>query len=271
MMTVNAAHTLFSLKSTNILITGGGTGLGYAMAEAYLQQGARVLLASRREAVLSDAVVTLTNTYGAERVAYVCMDMACQISIEQALPKIWTWGEIDVLVNNAGRVHNADLLTLDASSWDDVNAVNIKGVWLLSRALVSRFNERIDRGNSATQGLSIINVTSILGMAHMIRAGLYGMSKASLIYLTKQMALEWSEYGVRVNAIEPGFVYTDMTDELLQSRLSDALLKHVPMARFGVVEDVCGVAVLLASRASAYMTGSVIPVDGGHSIAQVMS
>jgi NAD(P)-dependent dehydrogenase (short-subunit alcohol dehydrogenase family) len=170
-----------------------------------------------------------------------------------------TCGAISVLVNNAGVAISKPLLHQTEADYDAVVDVNLKGAWLVAQETARRM---VDAG----KGGSIVNIASILGERQGRNAAPYAISKAGLIQATKIMALELARKGVRCNAILPGYVITDMNRENLKGEGGDLLLKRIPSQRFGAPEDLDGTLLLLASEASAHITGATIAVDGGHMV-----
>jgi NAD(P)-dependent dehydrogenase (short-subunit alcohol dehydrogenase family) len=161
------------------------------------------------------------------------------------------------VVNNSGVASTQAALDLDPADWDRILDTNTKGAWLVARAAARRL---IDAG----RGGSIVNIASIAGLRVAGRLAPYAASKAALLQLTKALALEWARYGIRVNAIAPGYVETDLNRDFLASDAGKAITARIPQRRVGRPEDLDGALLLLASDASAYMTGSTIVVDGGH-------
>jgi NAD(P)-dependent dehydrogenase (short-subunit alcohol dehydrogenase family) len=187
------------------------------------------------------------------------MDVSSAESVATAFGRI---GPIDVLVNNAGIAGVGGLIDLAEESWDKVLDINLKGAWLVARAAARAMMERDGPG-------SIINVASALGSAVQKGAGSYPAAKAALLHLTRQMALEWARYGIRVNAIAPGYFMSELSAGYLESDRGRGMLKRMPLRRAGEPGELDGALLLLASSASSYMTGSVITVDGGLSVASV--
>ncbi|MBX6320778.1 MAG: SDR family oxidoreductase, partial [Rhodospirillaceae bacterium] len=165
------------------------------------------------------------------------------------------WGRIDVLVNNAGVVATAPVLDLPEAEWDQVLDTNLKGAWLVARAVARAM---VGRGGA------IINIASILGLRAAGEVSAYAASKAALIHLTRVMALELARHRVRVNALAPGYIETDLNRAFFATEAGQALIRRIPQRRLGLPEDLDGPLLLLASPASAYMTGAVLVVDGGH-------
>jgi NAD(P)-dependent dehydrogenase (short-subunit alcohol dehydrogenase family) len=167
-----------------------------------------------------------------------------------------------VLVNNAGVAADKSLLETSEDEWDLLMDANLKGAWLVARAAAGTMIAN-DTGGT------IVNIASILGSAVQKRTGPYAAAKAGLLHLTRAMALEWARHGIRVNAIAPGYYRTDMAADFLDSAAGQQLRKRIPQRRLGNPEELDGAILLLASGASSYMTGSVITVDGGLSLAIV--
>ncbi|MFD0936067.1 SDR family NAD(P)-dependent oxidoreductase, partial [Methylobacterium trifolii] len=188
----------------------------------------------------------------------VVMDVTEAAGIEAALDAAEArFGPVGVLVNNAGVTVTKAALDLDESDWDGVLDTNLKGVWLAAQATARRM---VRHGG----GGSIVNVASILGLR--VAGGLapYVVSKAGVIQLTKSLALEWARHKIRVNALAPGYIQTELNDAFFESEPGKALIKRVPQRRLGTAGELDGALLLLASQAGSYMTGSVIAVDGGH-------
>jgi len=165
--------------------------------------------------------------------------------------------QVDILVNNAGLVRDAAMLDQSEEDWDTVLDTNLKGMFLLSKAVARAMR---DRGTGGT----IINIASILGLRQAGGVLPYAVSKAGAIQLTKTMALELARFGIRVNAIAPGYLDTELNRDFWRTDAGKTMLKRIPQRRLGQLEDLDGPLLLLASDASRYMTGSVIAVDGGH-------
>ena len=164
---------------------------------------------------------------------------------------------LDVVVNNAGASNDALSLTLPVSDFDSLMETNVRGVWLVAARAAQRW---VDAG----RGGSVINIASILGERVMPGAMLYATSKAAVVHMTKSLALEWARHGIRVNAIEPGYIDTEMTDAMWDTDHGKALIKRIPMRRLGKPEELNGLFLLFATEAGSWMTGACVPVDGGH-------
>jgi len=249
---------LFDLKGRHALVTGAGSGLGRAFALQLAAAGATVTLAGRRLQPLEDTAASIRDAGGVAHVT--CLDVRESGSVDAAFAGLAA--PLDILVNNAGVAADAMLLQLDEKDWDLVFDANLKGAWLVARAAARQMIE-------AERGGSIINIASVLGSAVQKGTGPYASAKAGLIHLTHAMALEWARYQIRVNAIAPGYYHTDMAAGYLDSASGHAMVKRIPQRRLGAPPELGGALLLLASEASSYMTGSVITVDGGLSLAVI--
>ena len=215
-----------------------------------------MVAAARRRDKL-DALVETITTDGGQCLA-VAMDVSDSGSVVAGLDVMEsTVGLPSVIINNAGVGCDAPFLQLTEADWDNTLNINLKGAFLVSQLAARRIVERGD-------GASIINIASILGERVAGNVAPYAASKAGLIQLTKAMALELARYQIRVNAIAPGYVETDINRDFFQTELGERMFKKIPQRQLGQVEDLLGPLLLLASDASRYMTGAVIVVDGGH-------
>jgi NAD(P)-dependent dehydrogenase (short-subunit alcohol dehydrogenase family) len=245
----------FSLEGRVAIVTGGSRGIGYAIARAFLEQGARVIITARSEAPLREAASTL----GINAIAMPC-DNADPAAITRMAEAAWQVAPIDILVNNAGiSPYYRRVEHVSVEEWDQVVDVNLRGTYFASVEVGKRMMEAGLPG-------SIINVTSVGGIAPLERLGVYGATKAGIHQFTKVMALEWADRNIRVNAIAPGWTETDFTGELFASRHGETLRSDIPMGRLAESDDIAGAAVYLASEASRYVTGTVMVVDGGRSL-----
>jgi len=249
----------FNLAGRTALITGGGTGLGRHFATVLAAAGARVVICARRRDKI-EATAEAINAGGGQALA-VPMDVTDAASISAAFEQAATQGPVTILVNNAGVVSHPSLLAIPEEEWDQVLATNLKGAWLVARELVQRLSDQPAAGGGA-----IVNIASILGTTAQKGTGPYSASKAALLHLTRNMALEWAKLQVRVNAIAPGYFSSDLADDFLDSEGGRAMVRRIPQRRLGELQDLTGAILLLASDASRFMTGSVVTVDGGQSI-----
>ncbi|WP_310531259.1 glucose 1-dehydrogenase [Novosphingobium sp.] len=240
------------LTGKSILITGASSGLGAFFARSLAEAKAQVILAARRRDKLADVAKAIAERGGDVRI--VEMDVTDKASVERAIAEA---GQIDVLVNNSGVTLAKPVLDQTEDDWDHVIDTNLKGAFLVSTAVARRMR---DDG----RGGSIINIASILGERQAGQVAGYATSKAGLIQLTKSMALELARFRIRVNALAPGYIDTDLNRSFLETDAGKALISRVPQRRLGSPEELIGPLLLLASDASSYMTGSVIAADGGH-------
>lgn len=246
----------FALTGRTALITGASSGLGLHSAWTIARAGARVMLAARRLARLQGLVAEMQQQ-GLEAHA-IEMDVSSASSVAAAFEEVaQRWSAPDIVVNNAGLATSAPALSQTESQWDEVMDTNLKGAWLVATEAARHLQQ-------AGRGGCIVNVASILGLRVGGAVAPYCASKAGLIHLTKALALEWARYGIRVNALAPGYIETDLNSGFLQSEAGQRLQSRIPQRRFGQPGDLDGPLLLLASDAGAYMTGAVLAVDGGH-------
>ena len=249
----------FSLQDKIAVITGASKGIGEAIARAYAEAGARVVISSRKQDAV-DAVAADLRAKGHEAVgiaAHVGKMEDLNRLVQQTLD---TYGGIDILVNNAAiNPVFGPILETDETVFDKIMQVNLKGPFELGK--------RVHPIMKTRGGGSVINISSIGGISPEPGLGIYSISKAALISLTKVMAKEWGDDHIRVNAICPGLIKTKFSTALWQNeKIKNMVLAQQPIKRIGLPEDVVGLALFLASEASAYCTGAVYMVDGGHVI-----
>ncbi|MGB3289256.1 MAG: SDR family oxidoreductase [Burkholderiaceae bacterium] len=246
----------FRLDGKVALVTGAAGALGSHFADTLGRAGATVVLAGRRLPPLEQLAVRLqSDGISAHPLR---MDVSDPDSVEQAFEQAWSLcGSVDVLVCNAGVAVNKKAFDIPLDEWSQVVDINLKGSWLVCRQAARRL---ADAGKPG----SIITVTSILG--HRVAAAVlpYAASKAGLEHMTRAMALEWARHGIRVNALAPGYIETNLNSDFFASEAGQALIRRIPQRRLGAPQDLDGALLLLASDASLYMTGSSIVVDGGH-------
>jgi len=252
----DAVHSLFSLQGRCALVTGASSGLGAHFAALLANAGAQVWLAARRTDRLQSLQADLRERGG--RADCVALDVTRADAVADAFDQMAAAGAIpDIVVNNAGIGLGTLALETSEADWDSVVDTNLKGAWLVA-------TEAARRLVSAGKPGSIVNIASILGERVGMAVAPYAASKAGLVHLTKALALEWARHGIRVNALAPGYVVTDINREFLGSEMGDKLRKRIPQRRFGEPRDLDGPLLLLASDAGRYMTGSVLAADGGH-------
>lgn len=247
---------MFDLSGERALVTGASSGLGWAFAKVLAKAGAEVIVAARRIERLN-ALVDEIKAEGGKALAVV-MDVTDSASVASAFVAIASTGDpATILVNNSGLSREDWLASMSEEDWDLVMDTNLKGVWRVAKAAA---NAMMDAKLSG----SIINIASITAYRPSQTIGAYATSKAGVVHLTHSMALEWARFDIRVNAIAPGYFETDINSDFMNSTAGAAMIKRVPMRRLGNIEELSGPLLLLASKASTYMTGSVITVDGGH-------
>jgi NAD(P)-dependent dehydrogenase (short-subunit alcohol dehydrogenase family) len=260
---VSKSHPPFTcdLSGKVVLVTGASGGIGAHLAQSLAAAGAAVAASARREAPLSE-VVSRINAAGGRAVA-IKLDVTDAADIEAAFERAdAAFGTVDVLINNAGIAIGKTALETSVSEWDAVIATNLRGAFLVAQACAKRLVARKVPG-------SIVNLGSVLGERVAPAIASYAASKAGLMHLTHALALEWARYSIRVNAIAPGYIETGMNAEFLASPAGEALIKRIPQRRLGRLEDLDAPVLLLASDASAYITGAVLPIDGGHLVSSL--
>lgn len=249
-------HNNFDLTGKVALLSGAAGGLGAHMAETLGLAGARLVLIGRRAAPL-DALASQLRDQGIQALA-VSADVTDEAQVESSLDRAQAeYGTVDVVVCSAGCTHQAPALSLAVADWDRVLNVNLKGCWLVAAHAARRLVQ-------AQRSGSIIMISSILG--YRVAGSLlpYTVSKAGLEHMTRALALEWARYGIRVNALAPGYIETDLNRDFFASPAGQAMVQRIPQRRLGQAGDLDGPLLLLASDASLYMTGSSIVIDGGH-------
>lgn len=252
-------NELFHLGNKTAIVTGGGRGLGEQMANALGEAGANVVVCSRRIEACEHVRKNL-EAKGVQALAIEC-DITKEEDIQKVIQKtLETFGSIDILINNSGTSWVAPFLDLPADKWDKVMDVNLKGLFLFSQAAAKVMTKQ---GSG-----KIINISSVNGMRGTHSAFLdavpYSTSKGAVIALTKDLAVKLAPAGIQVNAIAPGFFPTKITKVLEKS--SSVILRKIPAGRFGSEHDLKGAAVFLSSKASDYVTGQVLVVDGGMTV-----
>lgn len=248
----------FDLTGRIALITGGATGIGRGIAEGLADAGAGIVLAARRLDLCETAAREIRERTGARTMACPC-DITRTEEIEALVRRVGErMGPVDILVNNSG-VGGSEkpILQMEDKDWQEVLATNLTGVFSLSRAVVRTM---VERGS----GGKIINVASIGALVVWPKMSAYCASKGGCLQLTKVMALEWARYNIQVNAILPGYFETPMNRTFFSGDAGRRVIAtSIPVKRIARIEEIRGVAVLLASEASSFMTGSAVVVDGG--------
>lgn len=251
----------FDLTGKVALVTGASSGLGVHFARTLAAAGASVAIAARRADRLASLQAEL-QAAGAKAVA-VELDVqsgdsitAAFVAVEQAL------GPIDIVVNNAGISIVKPALEMPVEDWDAVVNTNLRGAWLVTQAAGKRWLMSKRPG-------AIVNIASILGLRTIGQVAPYNASKAGLIHLTRALAMEWARHDIRVNAICPGYIETEMNSDFWKTPAGQRLIDRIPQRRIGKPEHLDGALLLLASDAGTFMTGSVLTVDGGHTVSSL--
>jgi NAD(P)-dependent dehydrogenase (short-subunit alcohol dehydrogenase family) len=251
----------FDLNGQVALVTGASSGIGRHFAGLLAAAGAKVALAARRVDRLDEAARDIRAAGGE------CLPIACDVtraeSVASAVASAETGlGPLSILVNNAGVVVSKPLFEHTEADWDHVVDTNLTGAWLAAREFAHHLVGLKRPGR-------IINITSVLASRTIGRVPAYCAAKAGLTHLTHVLAMELARYGILVNALAPGYVETDFNRAFFQTEAGKALISRIPLKRLGQTDDLDGALLFLASPASAYVTGAVIAVDGGHGVAAI--
>jgi len=250
-----------SLEGRSALITGASSGLGRAFADMLARAGAAVALAARRRDSLEEARQQIEAAGG--RAIAVAMDVTNATSVAAAVDDAAQWqGRLDILINNAGVTLTKPFLELAEAEWDQQVDTNLKGAFLVAQAAAKIMRQQASGG-------AIVNIASILGLRVAGQVAAYLTSKAGVVHLTKGMALELARHRIRVNALCPGYIETDLNRAFFASDTGSALIKRIPQRRLGQLSELEGPLLLLCSDAGSYMTGAVLAVDGGHLVSSL--
>jgi NAD(P)-dependent dehydrogenase (short-subunit alcohol dehydrogenase family) len=243
------------------LVTGASAGLGRHFAAVLSRAGAAVALTARRIELLDEVAAEIAAQGG--RAAAIRCDVTNASEVRDAVAATETQlGPLDLVVNNAGIAISKPVLAHSEDDWDNVLDTNLKGAWLMSREAAARWM-------AAKRPGRIINIASLLALRTIRHVPSYCAAKAGLVHLTHALAIELARYGITVNALAPGYISTDMNRAFLAGEVGQALISRIPMGRAGKADDLDGALLLLASDAGAYITGAVLPVDGGHAVSVV--
>ncbi|MCH8933203.1 MAG: SDR family oxidoreductase [Nitrospinae bacterium] len=241
------------LNNKTAIITGGATGIGLACARLFTREGARVAIFGRRQDRLDQARKQIGDSVLAVQ-GDITHEQDIQRLVDTTLKEL---GKVDILINNAGTFTGGPLHETDAEAWDRVFNINMTGVFQLTRRVLPSM---VEQGSG-----SIIHISSILGMVAMPQTAAYNASKGALNQFSKSIAVEYGAQGIRSNAVCPGMIETEMTEELRQdTALMDEWIKGYPLGRFGQPEEVAQACLFLASDESAFITGTTLPIDGGY-------
>ncbi|GGD35046.1 SDR family NAD(P)-dependent oxidoreductase [Aureimonas glaciei] len=251
---------LFDLTGRKAIVTGGSRGIGRALSEALAAQGADVCIVVRSSLALAEELATQLNAEGGDSFALQADVSKPEDAARLAAAVESRWGRADILVNNAGIIHPGPADDFPLDLWRDTMSVNVEGVLLMSQA-IGRMMIRQKSG-------SIVNVGSMSGLIvnWPFRHAAYNVSKAAVHMLTKCLATEWAEHGIRVNALAPGYILTELTEEVLREHpdvVANHWAKGAVMDRIGTVDELAGAVVYLASDAASFTTGEIHTVDGG--------
>ena len=247
---------LFDLQGKAALVTGGNGGIGLGMAQGLARAGAKVAIAGRDERKNAAALKTLGDGAVA-LVADVCDERACRAMVDEAARRL---GRLDILVNNAGINIRKQPEEYTLDEWQRVLASNLTSAFVASQAAYAHFKR--------AGGGKIVNIGSMMSLFGASFAGPYGASKGGIVQLTRSLACAWAKDNIQVNAVLPGWIDTALTRRAREEvqGLHERVLARTPAGRWGEPADLAGIAVFLASRASDFITGTAIPVDGGFSV-----
>jgi 3-oxoacyl-[acyl-carrier protein] reductase len=251
----------FDIAGEVVLVTGASSGIGRHFAEVLAAAGAKVAAVARRTDRLEELAREIEGRGG--QCLALAGDVTKQDSITETIAAAEDrLGPVSILVNNAGVVVSKPLFEHTEADWDYVVDTNLKGAWLAAREFAHHLIERKRAGR-------IINISSVLASRTIGRVPAYCAAKAGLTHLTHVLAMELARYGILVNALAPGYVETDFNREYFQTEAGQRLISRIPLRRLGQAPDLDGALLFLASPASAYVTGAVIAVDGGHAVAAI--
>ncbi|MCL2915517.1 SDR family oxidoreductase [Shewanella corallii] len=254
-------ETIFDLTGQTALVTGASSGLGKHFAKVLALRGARVSVCARRIEKLS-SLVTEIEAFGGQALA-IQMDVTDSKSVKAAFDLTQErWGGVNIVSNNAGISEARLAVHCDEPSWDRVLETNLKGAW---RVAMEAGLRAINGGHKC----SIVNTASILGLRVSLAQSSYATSKAAVIQLTRSLALEWSRKNVRVNALCPGYFLTELNQDYFATDKGISYINSMPMQRLGRLEELTAPFLMLASEAGSFITGVALPVDGGHSNANM--
>jgi NAD(P)-dependent dehydrogenase (short-subunit alcohol dehydrogenase family) len=255
----NDRAELFSVEKKHVVITGGAGGIGKVLADAFASASAYTALVDLREAETQAAARQLTEAYGTGHLGFGA-DITKKDEVEACVEQITAaMGSIDVLVNCAGMNIREDILDITEDHWDRILSVNLKGAFLFAQA--------VGRKMVAAGSGRIINMASISSILGHPQRGAYAASKGGMVQMTKVMAIEWAQHNVLVNAVSPAAIYTPLIDGRIDTKEKESsLISEIPLGRIGDPEDLIGPVLFLASRASGFVTGTNLIVDGGRTI-----
>ncbi len=260
MSSISAYRSIFSLDGKKAIVTGGSRGIGKAIALGLAAHGADVAIIVRSTVDRAETVAKEIKAAGRDALV-IEADVSSEADIKRAVDEVMAkWGRIDILVNNAGVIFPGNSETYGIDDWRKTMATNLDGVFLMSRAVGEHM--------IAQKSGSIVTIGSMSGLIvnWPFRHTAYNVSKAGVHMLTKGLATEWAEHNIRVNAIAPGYILTELTEGVLKEHpdvVNNVWAKNAVMNRIGSVDELVGAAVYLASNASSFTTGEVMVIDGG--------
>lgn len=252
-------------EETVVLVTGAGSGIGKAAATRFASEGAKVILVGRTKSKLELAAKEINESHKLPRVEIFPADVTNEEDIRELAHYIEEqFGDLHVLVNNAGGSVHSKIMETSASDWDFVQNTNLKSVFLVSKMLGKLMTNAAEKEGDLSQNRSIVNVASLSGHQAGAHIPHYSAAKAGVINFTKALALELSPFAIRVNSVSPGFVETPLTEEGMKNeQFVKAIRKNTALRRAGNPDEIANVIAFVASQEASYMTGSDILVDGG--------
>lgn len=241
------------LKNKIAIITGGGTGIGLSCSKLFCQEGAQAVIFGRRQDRLDQAVEEI-----GDQALAVSGDITCNEDIKRLVKTtVNTYGRVDILINNAGVFTGSPVHEMQDSDWDNLLNINLTGVFKLTREVLPHMMQQ--------QSGSLIHISSILGLVATPNVAAYNTSKGALNQFSRSLAVEYGSSGIRSNAVCPGLIATEMTEELMNDKeLMKEWSKNYPIGRFGQPDDIAQACLFLASDESSFVTGTLLPVDGGY-------
>ena len=244
-----------NLNNKKVIITGAARGIGYEIAREFLKAGAEVAICSTTDEGAAKAKENLLKEFSSSKVYAQKTDVSKEAEVQNFVDNVLKeFGAIDILVNNAGITRDTLAIRMSEQDWDSVLNVNLKGTFLMSKAVLKIMMK-------AKSG-SIVNMSSVVGQSGNAAQANYSASKAGIIGLTKSLAKEFASRNIRVNAVAPGFVQTDMTDKL-SDQIKEQALTLIPLKRFATTTDIAKAVMFLSSDDGGYITGQILAVNGG--------
>jgi 2-deoxy-D-gluconate 3-dehydrogenase len=249
------------LEGKVALVTGAFGGLGLHFAQTLARAGCKIALAGRR-VTEGEAVLASLQSQGTSG-CVVPLDVRDPESVGSAFANATrALGNVEIVINSAGIATTSAALDVTEDDWQRVIDTNLNGAWRVAQCAARMMRD-------AGSGGSIVNIASILGLRVAQQVPAYTAAKAGLIHLTRSLALEWARHGIRVNALAPGYFETDINRSFFETKSGQSLIRRIPQRRLGQPAQLDGALLLLASDASEYMTGTVLPVDGGHAVSSL--